>query len=91
MKKDEAIAAVRAALTHCFGSETEGVGIDEPLFHPAAKPTVFESRLEPLDSLDRVELMMQLEDDLDIEIPDADAADLNTINQISDHLVVATQ
>lgn len=38
------------------------------------------------DSLDAVELIMSLEERFDIEIPDEDATDLHTVQQVIDYV-----
>ena len=38
------------------------------------------------DSLDRVELIMALEEEFDIEIPDADAEKVVTVNDVVDYI-----
>ena len=43
------------------------------------------------DSLDIIELLMTLEDETGIIIPDDDAADLKTVRQISDYIENATK
>jgi acyl carrier protein len=45
------------------------------------------------DSLDLVSLIMEIEDELDIDIPDEEAAQLSTVKQLMDYiaLAVATQ
>ena len=43
------------------------------------------------DSLDIIELLMTLEDETGIIIPDDDAADLKTVRQISDYIANATK
>ena len=43
------------------------------------------------DSLDIIELLMTLEDEPGIIIPDDDAADLKTVRQISDYIENATK
>ncbi len=43
------------------------------------------------DSLDIIELLMTLEDETGIIIPDDDAADLKTVRQISDYTENATK
>ena len=43
------------------------------------------------DSLDNIELLMTLEDETGIIIPDDDAADLKTVRQISDYIENATK
>lgn len=43
------------------------------------------------DSLDIIELLMILEDETGIIIPDDDAADLKTVRQISDYIENATK
>lgn len=40
------------------------------------------------DSLDGIELMMQVEDAFGVEIPDAEAEHLRTINQITDLVII---
>lgn len=43
------------------------------------------------DSLDIIELLMTLEDETGIIIPDDDAADLKTVRQIADYIENATK
>lgn len=43
------------------------------------------------DSLDIIELLMTLEDETGIIIPDDDASDLKTVRQISDYIENATK
>lgn len=43
------------------------------------------------DSLDAVEIVMALEDEFDIEIPDADAEKFANIGDISDYITSKTQ
>ena len=38
------------------------------------------------DSLDTVELIMQFEEDFNIEIPDEDAENLRTVNQVVEYI-----
>jgi acyl carrier protein len=39
-----------------------------------------------LDSLDAIEIVMALEDDLDIEIPDEDFIDIKTVKELIDYI-----
>ena len=43
------------------------------------------------DSLDTVEIIMLVEDEFDIEVPDADAENLKTVGAIVDYLVAKLQ
>lgn len=39
-----------------------------------------------VDSLDRIELIFELEDEFDIEIPDEDAEGIETLQQVIDYI-----
>ena len=60
----------------------EQLGVDAEKIKPEA------SFLEDLgaDSLDIVELVMTMEEEFDLEIPDEDAESLRTVQDISDYL-----
>ncbi len=74
-------AEVEAKFTELLVSE---LGLDEAKISPEAR---FEEDLE-VDSLGVVELLMALEDEFDVTIPDEEAENLTTVQEAID-LVVA--
>lgn len=61
----------------------EQLGIDEDSFTEAAS---FSDDLDA-DSLDRVELIMEMEDKFGIKIPDEEAQELKTVGQTIDYVL----
>ncbi len=74
-------AEIEAKFTQLLVSE---LGLDEAKINPEAR---FEEDLE-VDSLGVVELLMALEDEFDVTIPDEEAENLATVRQAVE-LVVA--
>mmetsp|Transcript_8149 Transcript_8149/g.17570 ORF Transcript_8149/g.17570 Transcript_8149/m.17570 type:complete len:107 (-) Transcript_8149:200-520(-) len=64
------------------GIITEQIGCDESKVTPEAK---FVDDLG-LDSLDTVELIMAIEEEFDVEIPEEDAAKINTVGEVIDFI-----
>ncbi len=73
MTRDEVLELIRAHLSTELGADAAGIG----------EGTRFKEDLEA-DSLDLVELVMELEDRYGIRIPDEEAAKILTVGQAAD-------
>jgi acyl carrier protein len=80
MTRDEVLELIRAHLSSELGVDASG--IDEG--------TRFKEDLEA-DSLDLVELVMELEDRYGIRIPDEEAAKILTVGQAADFVAAHAQ
>jgi acyl carrier protein len=76
LSREEVFERVRSALT-------EQLGVDENDVNEEAS---FQEDLDA-DSLDLVELIMELEDQFGIKIPDEDAQKLTTVGQAVDYVL----
>ena len=78
--RDEVLDLIRAHLSSELGADAAGIG----------EGTRFKEDLEA-DSLDLVELVMELEDTYGIRIPDEDAAKIQTVGQAADFVASHAQ
>jgi acyl carrier protein len=76
LTRDEVLERVKSALS-------EQLGVDESEITDDAS---FQEDLDA-DSLDLVELIMELEDQFGVKIPDEDAQKLTTVGQAVDYVV----
>ena len=76
MKRDEALERVRGILV-------EQLGVDED---QVTEDASFQGDLDA-DSLDLVELIMELEDQFGLKISDEDAQQISTVGQAVDYVV----
>ena len=73
--REEVLDLIRAHLSSELGVDASGIG----------EGTRFKEDLEA-DSLDLVELVMELEDTYGIRIPDEDAVKITTVGQAADYV-----
>jgi acyl carrier protein len=66
------LARVRAVLSEHTGTPIGQVADDMPLFFGGMNATNLDAGNMMLDSLDRVELVMRLEEEFSLEVPDED-------------------
>ena len=76
LSRDEVLVRVKSALS-------EQLGVDESEITDDAS---FQDDLDA-DSLDLVELIMELEDQFGVKIPDEDAQTLTTVGQAVDYVI----
>ncbi|MFN0156384.1 MAG: acyl carrier protein [Gaiella sp.] len=76
MSREEVFDRVRSALVEQLGADENDVTIEAS----------FQDDLDA-DSLDLVELIMELEDQFGIKIPDEDAQKLTTVGQAVDYVL----
>ncbi|MFN8222290.1 MAG: acyl carrier protein [Gaiellales bacterium] len=76
LSRDEVLERVKSALS-------EQLGVDESEITDDAS---FQDDLDA-DSLDLVELIMELEDQFGVKIPDEDAQTLTTVGQAVDYVI----
>lgn len=76
LSRDEVLERVKSALS-------EQLGVDESEITDDAS---FQEDLDA-DSLDLVELIMELEDQFGVKIPDEDAQKLTTVGQAVDYVI----
>lgn len=76
LSRDEVLERVKSALS-------EQLGVDESEITDDAS---FQDDLDA-DSLDLVELIMELEDQFGVKIPDEDAQKLTTVGQAVDYVI----
>ena len=80
MTRQEVLELIQAHLSTELGVEASGIG----------EGTRFKEDLEA-DSLDLVELVMELEDRYGIRIPDEEAAKIQTVGQAADFVTAHAQ
>ncbi len=80
MTREEVLELIRAHLSSELGVDASGIG----------EGTRFKEDLEA-DSLDLVELVMELEDRYGIRIPDEEAAKILTVGQAADFVAAHAQ
>ena len=80
MTRDEVLKLIRAHLSAELGTDVAGI----------REETRFKEDLEA-DSLDLVELVMELEDRYGIRIPDEEAAKIHTVGQAADFVAAQAQ
>lgn len=87
--EDDKTRIRRVLKEHCGIEEIA----DDKVFYSRAQDTgvVPHYSSEELDSLDHIELMMALEDEFEIEILDAIAPSLTTVNAIAAHVETMRQ
>ena len=80
LSRDEVLELIRAHLSTELGADASAIG----------EGTRFKEDLEA-DSLDLVELVMELEDRYGIRIPDEQAAKIHTVGQAADFVTAHAQ
>ena len=80
MTRDEVLELIRAHLSTELGVDVSGIG----------EGTRFKEDLEA-DSLDLVELVMELEDRYGVRIPDEEAVKILTVGQAADFVTAHAQ
>jgi acyl carrier protein len=78
MTKDEIAAVVNKVFTDAFGDEAFGRLEQRPIIFRRHDDK--ERRINDLDSLDHLEFVMALEDEFDVEIGEAGAAKITTLD-----------
>ena len=75
MTEEELLNKIKAVVVEKLGVKPEDVTTDASFVNDLGA-----------DSLDRVELVMALEEEFDIEIPDADAEKVVTVGDVVDYI-----
>jgi acyl carrier protein len=95
MQKPEIEQRVRTAIGQLFGPAASEIAAETPLFdfkterRKGTDLARIEGTMPDLDSLDQVELVMFVEDEFDIELPESVSHPLRTIAQFVDAIFEA--
>jgi acyl carrier protein len=92
MTREEVFGKIIDIINDQFGVSFRGPNMKDPYYqnHLITESTIFNDDLGA-DSLDKVEMVMAIEDMFDFQAPDEEIADLNTMAQLLDYVMEKIQ